>query len=301
MLDHNRLCFVFSVFFLGLQAKNVSIQAWNFHHVQSAKPLNSRTPNFGTATEDDAFTDQKESLASRRQVLSSTLSASVGLALTWPTSPALARNMPVSNGADTSKVGTVSALMPIVELRTNIQVLQQMIREEKKANTDGQLSAIAKTKTSISFTNSNGGKTATIPVVEKDFKRLFDAYSDQVSYKQKFLDQNAFLVYYTNGYDGPGRDSLEKDPVNERQTLQFGARNEAWIGWDDFLAEWGYYSSTSLSSKNNEDTDESFSELMKYLSNTLDAVDRYLRLSPPQDLEAVQQTTLSHKSPDTAF
>ena len=93
-------------------------------------------------------------------------------------------------------------------------------------------------------------------------------------------------MYYTNGYDGPGRDSLEKDPVNERQTLQFGARNEAWIGWDDFLAEWEYYSSSSHSS---DDAEESFSEMMKCLSNTIEAVDRYLRLSPPQDLEAVQQ------------
>lgn len=275
MTDFKQLFLVFAVFFLGLQSEIISIQAWNFRHVKSAKPLNPRTSN----------REEKESPSSRRQVLSSTLSVSVGLVLTWPSSPAFARNMPVSNGADTSKVGTVSTLIPIVELRSNIKALQQTIQDEKKTNTDKQLDTISKTKTSISFTNSDGGKTANIPTLEKDFKRLFDAYSDQVSYKQKFLDQNAFLVYYTNGYDGPGRDSLEKDPVNERQTLQFGARNEAWIGWDDFLAEWDYYST----SKGGDDIDESFSELMKYLSNTLDAVDRYLRLSPPQDLEAVQE------------
>ena len=34
-----------------------------------------------------------------------------------------------------------------------------------------------------------------IPRDENDFKRLFDSYSTPVSYKQKFLDQNAFLVY----------------------------------------------------------------------------------------------------------
>jgi len=33
-----------------------------------------------------------------------------------------------------------------------------------------------------------------IPRDENDFKRIFDSYSTPVSYKQKFLDQNAFLV-----------------------------------------------------------------------------------------------------------
>jgi hypothetical protein len=201
--------------------------------------------------------------------------------------------MPVSNGADTSKVGTVSALLPIVKLRTDLESLQQTLEEQHKNNVDGSLSAITKTKTAISFTKSDGSsnKSTTISTVETDFKRLFDSYSEQVSYKQKFLDQNAFLVYYTKGYDGPGRESMEKDPVNERQTLQFGARNEAWIGFDDFLAEWEYYSSLSRQNGKNDDVEDSFFDLIKYLSNAIKAVDRYLRLSPPQDLEAVQQGT----------
>lgn len=33
-----------------------------------------------------------------------------------------------------------------------------------------------------------------VPATEKDFKRLFDEFSEAVSYKQKFLDSNAFLV-----------------------------------------------------------------------------------------------------------
>ena len=44
-----------------------------------------------------------------------------------------------------------------------------------------------------------------LPSGEKEFKRLFDEYSQGVSYKQVYLDQNAFLVYYTKGFDGPGR------------------------------------------------------------------------------------------------
>ena len=284
---------------IGLVAKITSIQAWNFQHrARPAKSVNSRALiNNETAEKADVSSSmnspillQLVSPSSRRRVLSSiptTLSACASLVFAWPASSAQARNMPVSNGADTSKVGTVSALIPIVELRSDLRALQETLREEKKNNVDGQLNTITKTKTSFSFTKAEG-KSATIPIVEKDFKRLFDAYSDQVSYKQKFLDQNAFLVYYTGGYDGAGREKLEKNPVNERQTLQFGARNEAWIGWDDFLAEWGYFSSSSRRSNSDDDIEDSFSELMKYLSNIIEAVDRYLRLSPSQDLEAVQ-------------
>jgi hypothetical protein len=185
----------------------------------------------------------------------------------------------------------VSVLLPIVKLRTDLESLRQTLEEQHKNNVDAPLSAISKTKTAIYFTKSEGSskKSATISTLETDFKRLFDSYSEQVSYKQKFLDQNAFLVYYTKGYDGPGRESMEKDPVNERQTLQFGARNEAWICWDDFLAEWEYYSSLSRRTGKNDDVEDSFLDLIKYLSNTIQAVDRYLRLSPPQDLESVQQ------------
>ena len=53
-----------------------------------------------------------------------------------------------------------------------------------------------------------------IPLIEKDFKKLFDEHSEGISYKQQFLDQNAFLVYYTKGFDGPGRPSIEEEDSN---------------------------------------------------------------------------------------
>ena len=254
VLDPSNLCILLFILFCT-RPRLVSVQAWNFE----------RALHVGKAN------------ASRRQFISS---IPASLIFSWPI-PVLARNMPLSNGADTSKSGTVTALLPIVKLRSDLDSLLQTLKKEYK-NHDGGTS-ITKTKTAISFSNCE------IPTQEKAFKRTFDAYSDQVSYKQKFLDQNAFLVYYTNGYDGPGRDSLEKDPVNERQTLQFGARNEAWISWDDFLAEWEYYSSSSGRKSGSDDIEDSFSEMVKYLSNTINAVDGYLRLSPPQDLEAAQQ------------
>ncbi|VEU41785.1 unnamed protein product [Pseudo-nitzschia multistriata] len=165
---------------------------------------------------------------------------------------------------------------------------------QRKRDDGGILNIITKTKAALSFRKlgiDSGTVPVTIPTREEEFKRLFDAYSDQVSYKQKFLDQNAFLVYYTNGYDGPGRDSLEKDPVNERQTLQFGARNEAWIFWDDFLSECDFYESSirKTGASSSDDADESFVDMMKYLSNTIQALDSYLKLSPPEDLKAAEK------------
>ena len=299
VLGRCKLCLIFGIFVFGLRARITSIRAWNLQRACSASKVNTRSRYYETTTKTDVNTSMNYpilSLPSRRQVFSlipQTLAISASLVLAGPVYPALASNMPVSNGADTSKVGTVSALLPVVKLRTDLESLRQTLEEQHKNNVDGSLSAITKTKTAISFTKSEGSsnKSTTISTVETDFKRLFDSYSEQVSYKQKFLDQNAFLVYYTKGYDGPGRESMEKDPVNERQTLQFGARNEAWIGWDDFLAEWEYYSSLSRRNGKNDDVEDSFLDLIRYLSNAIQAVDRYLRLSPPQDLEAVQQGT----------
>ncbi|CAJ1946472.1 unnamed protein product, partial [Cylindrotheca closterium] len=96
-----------------------------------------------------------------------------------------ARNLPISNGADTSRTGTVDTLKPIVLLRYSLSDLKLQLKNKQTLDLEG------------------------MPTTEEAFKRLFDAYSDPVSYKQKFLDQNAFLVYYTKGFDGPGRPNIE--------------------------------------------------------------------------------------------
>ena len=296
------------IFVVGLQERATSIQAWNFSTARSANVAITRTQYTATTTaEADAATtiispttfQTSSSTTSRRRLfllIPPTLAAYTSLVLASPPPPAIARNMPVSTGADTSRVGTVSALLPLVALRTNLVSLRQALQEQRRNIVEGPLVVITKTKTALAFTKSKGiggssSDPVKIPIREEDFKRLFDAYSQQVSYKQKYLDQNAFLVYYTKGYDGPGRDSIEKDPVNERQTLQFGARNEAWIGWDDFLAEWEFYSSSTrrTTTASSDDVDDGFLDMIKYLSNTIQAVDSYLKLSPAEDLEAAQQ------------
>jgi hypothetical protein len=191
----------------------------------------------------------------RRSLLRSWIQSSsvMGLALVAGAPSSRASNLPESTGADTTKVGTVEALLPIVALRASLAGLRSTL-----ATANGSILQIDRT----------------IPKDEKEFKRLFDSYSDPVSYKQKFLDQNAFLVYYTKGFDGPGRGNIEEE-INERQTVQFGLRNEAWIAWENFLSE--------LKFIQDEDND-----CASYLSSTLGAIDSYLTLVPAEDLKAAK-------------
>lgn len=163
-----------------------------------------------------------------------------------------ARNLPISNGADTSHTGTVDALKPIVLLRYSLSDLKLQLKNKLTLDLEG------------------------MPTTEAAFKRIFDAYSDPVSYKQKYLDQNAFLVYYTKGFDGPGRPNIEEDDGQEKQTLQFGTRNEAWINWENFLVELKFVG-------------EQDNDALKYLDETLRNVDYYLKLAPPEDMREAKK------------
>ena len=93
------------------------------------------------------------------------------------TDPASASNLPKPTGADLSSTGTVETLDPI----------------------NGLLESLYSIKRSLLGKNSALASPLSIPTDEKSFKRIFDAYSDPVSYKQQFMDKNAFLVYYTQG------------------------------------------------------------------------------------------------------
>ena len=96
-----------------------------------------------------------------------------------------------------------------------------------------------------------------------------------MSYKQKFKDSNAFLVYYTKGYDGAGRPSLESaDPFEELQTKQFGFRNDAWVNFDEARAELDYVISERADA----------ADLVRMLSAADAALSSYLGLAPPGDL-----------------
>lgn len=84
-----------------------------------------------------------------------------------------ARNLPTSNGALGLNRGTAATLVPILEIRNSVD------------SAILQLPNVLNCKDLLS----------NVPNIEKDFKKLFDEHSEGISYKQQFLDQNAFLVY----------------------------------------------------------------------------------------------------------
>ena len=163
-------------------------------------------------------------------------------------------NLPEGNGASGKIRGTETALAAIRKLRgaadmaqkevDNLDVLESILSEE-------------------------------FPSTERAFKRLFDEYSNGISYKQQFLDKNAFLVYYTKGFDGPGRNSIEKESDGEAlQKLQYGYRNDAWISLDEARGELEYLLDSKESTasrdlrKNLRNLDESIMNYIKLTSTT---------------------------------
>ena len=213
--------------------------------------------SFSTVSSWNARTSRKNIMPICRRDAVIKSSGFVSSLLLQPTTSTSARNLPEQTATDLSKTGSVETLIPIVRMEEALQKVRSDL--ENKRESGIQLSELA----------------GDFPSDEKSFKALFDAYSEPVSYKQKFLDQNAFLVYYTKGFDGPGRPSIETDlPV--RQTLQYGARNEAWIAWEDFLSELDF-------ARRNPDEAE-IEDLLKPLSRTIDAVNTYLCLAPEDDL-----------------
>lgn len=204
------------------------------------------------------------SMNTRRQVFQKFFTTATILA-TVPASAANARNLPQTTNIDESKTGTIATLVPIVQLQKSLLDLQSELKQSKTATP---------TLPNISMA----------PRDETAFKRLLDAYSDPVSYKQKFVDQNAFLVYYSKGFDGPGRATIESDlPV--KQTLQYGARNDAWVAWDEVLVEYEFLS----------DESSSLEDLQKALEKAVKALEAYLSLAPPEDLKQANSMVVGGK------
>ena len=98
------------------------------------------------------------------------------------------------------------------------------------------------------------------------------------------MDQNGFLVYYTQGYDGPNRPSIEQEDDNTlREKAQFGARNDAWVGFDEALSEVEYLL------KNPTDTD--LSDLKKSLRLVSKALTEYVSLDNPEIIQEAMKLT----------
>lgn len=186
----------------------------------------------------------------RRRAWTQTIISSIAVGLSLPTH---ALNLLEGNASEQSKTGTgtVESLLPIIEMA---QVLSK-----SKSNLTYNIETLRSLLHSI-------------PTKEKDFKNLFDAYSTPVSYKQKFLNNNAFLVYYTQGYDGPNRPNIEDLSESELlQEAQYGSRNDCWTAWSELVSELDYAATSGDSS-----------EVGKLLDATISAVDAYIKLAPNQ-------------------
>lgn len=193
--------------------------------------------------------------------------------LVTSTLPCLANaaNLPQSNGADLSRTGSVDTLIPIIQMRRSILKSKGVIPDETQQHSS---------MTTQQCTRILQQLSSSMPREEKPFKRIFDAYSTPVSYKQKFLDQNAFLVYYSKGFDGPGRPNIEsdgEDVTNSIQTLQYGFRNEAWAAMDDVFTE------LEFGAKGIDNTVDT-KDLRDLIDKALMAFDAYLALAPEKDL-----------------
>lgn len=183
--------------------------------------------------------------------------------------PATASNLPSDTGANQSKTGTVEKLIPIVdfdkslkEVRTILSISSENSSQVVDQEYLRQISAILK-----KFPND-----------EKAFKRRFDEYSDPVSYKSKYLDSNAFLVYYTKGFDGTNRESIESGEMS-KQILQYGARNEVWNAFDDMMVEIVF----AL-----KDGSSTFGDLLDLLNKVIGSLDVYIKLAPIDDVQSAR-------------
>jgi hypothetical protein len=189
--------------------------------------------------------------------------AANGLLPTQTPPASSASNLPISTGATGRNRGSISALRPVVEMSDSLRSAMRALPE----------------------TCACESALSLLPTDEILFKRAFDEYSEGVTYKQLYRDQNAFLVYYTRGFDGQGRASIEVDsPQEARQRAQFGARNEAWLGLEDARAEIRFLKKISAASGSDTVTDTD-GEVLKALERAVAAFDNYLSLAPAQQLE----------------
>mmetsp|Transcript_33934 Transcript_33934/g.44769 ORF Transcript_33934/g.44769 Transcript_33934/m.44769 type:complete len:261 (+) Transcript_33934:89-871(+) len=176
---------------------------------------------------------------------------------------ASAKNLPDSTGASANERGTANALVPVLKLQSVITETSSILSDD-----------LQKAKQLL----DNG----IIPKNERDFKKIFDSFSEGVSYKQQYLDKNAFVVYYTKGFDGPGRESIETNNESEaKQIAQYGFRNDAWVAIDDARSELDYLL---------ENPDDDRKDLLIAIKKANKAVSEYLKLAPTEVLETARRS-----------
>jgi hypothetical protein len=252
---------------------------------------------FSSTSKQQQQQQQQQLLQGRRQVLLNTIETYTKACLVATTTTILppapmverawGRNLPESTGADLSSTGTIMKLIPILKIKSSLEDAQKIIVLVDNATTatatgggggGGEKQLIGQqTRLKVEMTNA----IQSIPTNEKQFKRIFDEYSDPVSYKQKYMDANAFLIYYTNGYDGPNRESIEKQQLGDdnnsmpKQTLQYGARNDIWTSFEELLVEIQFA----------DDSSTTTNDILGPLVKVIQTLDVYLSYAPKEDVE----------------
>lgn len=250
-----------------------SISSFIYFFIATASLFNSIIFAFPipllSSSENDIKSTRKQLVGRRAFCCSPVLPAAIAhLLALLPPKVAKASNLPKSNGADQSRIGSTDTLVPLVIIRNYLQESKNLIN-----NTNNSLPNADELLLKIS------NILEPIPNSEQKFKKLFDQYSVAVSYKQKFLDQNAFLVYYTRGFDGPNRPSIESSSDefnNVKQTLQYGARNDAWTAMEDVYATLQYATAD-------------IADLKESIQSAIAAMDKYLALAPAEQLAEAQK------------
>ncbi|CAM9567841.1 unnamed protein product [Chrysoparadoxa australica] len=207
-------------------------------------------------------------LLSRRQTL--VLTAASLLAI--PASPA--RAVSLTQASSKQKLpATIAALAHVLKVKT--------LLEDGAAAVKGRDLALAR-------------KTlASVPEATK-LKAVFDAYAGPVSYSTRVKENNAFLIYYTGGYDGTGRAKLgsreeeEQDPSIARQAEQYGLRNEVIFQ----LAEANSLLDFVSSSGPDEQELPELAELQEALASAVTSIDKFLALASPDDLRQAAEGSL---------
>jgi len=191
----------------------------------------------------------------------------------------MARNLPEDNGASNKFVGTSQALKPILNMNQVVAETFRLLDACDLNKDQGCHNTLVEIKISLARIPSKND--------EKSFKRMFDEFSGGVSYRQQYMDKNAFLIYYTKGFDGPDRPSIETDTDGSATRLAelYGYRNEAWIALDDAMGDIEFALSQPSSS--------ALVDVRSDLTRLRSALAAYLALVPPDIVAQTQAMNLS--------
>jgi hypothetical protein len=135
-----------------------------------------------------------------------------------------------------------------------------------------------------------GAALSRLPASQAAFKASLDRFSEANSYMSEYKDKNAFVVYYTGGFDGPGRARLgtreDVDPQRELQSLQNGFRNEGWASLDDARATLDVLAKAAPSGASDADD---LADLRAALRAAEKALLAYIELAPPGTRESARR------------